>query len=135
VESKALRQAVPQRVKGAHVKISPVPRLSPGSYRLLRARETLYARRAACIFLREENGEEKCRASTIKKLVCRALEAIALHNCNFELWCGRRESNPHSLAASGFSYLYGFRRPDAALEGRVGGSANFGKRGSSPPHL
>src|SRR5580698_9501098 len=27
------------------------------------------------------------------------------------LWCGRRELNPHGLAACGFSYRFGFRRP------------------------
>jgi hypothetical protein len=27
------------------------------------------------------------------------------------LWCGRRELNPHGLAACGFSYHFGFRRP------------------------
>ena len=43
MESKALRQGVPQRVKGAGVC----------------ARETLYARRAACIFPGEENGAGK----------------------------------------------------------------------------
>src|SRR5579875_3033713 len=26
-------------------------------------------------------------------------------------WCGRRELNPHGLAACGFSYRFGFRRP------------------------
>jgi len=27
------------------------------------------------------------------------------------IWCGRRELNPHGLAACGFSYHFGFRRP------------------------
>ena len=27
-----------------------------------------------------------------------------------ELWCRGRDSNPHGLAANGFSYHYGFRR-------------------------
>ena len=27
------------------------------------------------------------------------------------VWCGRRELNPHGLAACGFSYHFGFRRP------------------------
>ena len=26
-------------------------------------------------------------------------------------WCGRRELNPHGLAACGFSYHFGFHRP------------------------
>jgi hypothetical protein len=28
------------------------------------------------------------------------------------IWCGRRELNPHGLAACGFSYHFGFRRPN-----------------------
>src|ERR1700727_1763497 len=27
------------------------------------------------------------------------------------VWCGRRELNPHGLAACGFSYHFGFHRP------------------------
>ena len=30
------------------------------------------------------------------------------------VWCGRRELNPHGLAACGFSYHFGFRRPASA---------------------
>ena len=32
-------------------------------------------------------------------------------------WCGRRGSNPHSLAGNGFSYRFGFRRRRAAGAG------------------
>jgi hypothetical protein len=31
--------------------------------------------------------------------------------CLESWWCGRRELNPHGLAACGFSYHFGFRRP------------------------
>ena len=30
---------------------------------------------------------------------------------SWALWCGRRDLNPHGLAACGFSYHLGFRRP------------------------
>ena len=33
------------------------------------------------------------------------------HRLNEWVWCGRRELNPHGLAACGFSYHFGFRRP------------------------
>ena len=34
-----------------------------------------------------------------------------------ERWCGRRDSNPHSLAGSGFSYHFGFRRRLSGVRG------------------
>ena len=33
------------------------------------------------------------------------------------VWCGRRELNPHGLAACGFSYHFGFRRPARRVRG------------------
>jgi len=33
------------------------------------------------------------------------------------VWCGRRELNPHGLAACGFSYHFGFHRPAGRVRG------------------
>lgn len=50
-------------------------------------------------------------------------------------WCGRRELNPHGLAACGFSYHFGFRRP--AKGGFVVWTipSPFPKRGLGAAHL
>ncbi len=50
-------------------------------------------------------SEASLRAGECRADQCRAGQ------CSSQGWCGRRESNPHSLAASGFSCHCGFRRP------------------------
>ena len=45
------------------------------------------------------------------------LEMIPFCPLRKRVWCGRRELNPHGLAACGFSYHFGFRRPAGRVRG------------------
>ncbi len=89
--------------------------------------ETIMANPVADQALRrkvQDNGfEQRARIRSYGKAACNtglngaSGPSPAPHNARMvpswpeNFWCGRRELNPHGLAACGFSYRFGFRRP------------------------
>jgi hypothetical protein len=78
-----------------------------------------YCENGARLWIGQFNEIWTSRARSAAQCRCESLcgtcgqGAVAFHPdpLRDRVWCGRRELNPHGLAACGFSYHFGFRRP------------------------